>query len=74
MTDTKKTNRGNTALLGEPRYGKTASHSKLLAEMQQGGTNGHTLVYGPTRTGMSGQYDVFRLTQAEVNQMSGKAK
>lgn len=74
MTNEMKTDQGHTMALGdEPRSGKTAAHVKLLAEMAKGG-NGHTLVFGPRRTGMSGQYDVFRLTQAEVNQMSGKAK
>ena len=73
MTD-KKTHHGHTMLLGETRSGKTTSHSKLLAEMKQGGANGHTVAYAPTRAGMSGQYDAFRLTQAEAAQISGKAK
>lgn len=62
MTDAKKAIHGHTVALGATRSTKAFTHIKLLVEMQQGGTNGHTLVFGPTRAGMSGNYDVFRLT------------
>ena len=71
MTDEMKTRQGHTMHLGETRSGKTAAHVKLLAETAKGG-NGHTSVFGPTRAGMSGHYDVFRLTGDDVAKIAAK--
>lgn len=74
MTDAKNAILWKAVALGATRSAKAAPHIKLFAEMQQVGANGHTLVFGSRRTGMSGQYDALRLTQDDVAFASDKAK